>query len=119
MFKAIKNEKIIAINDSENFPCLMYDIVVEDTDHTCSDYEQYDGAFLLKEDVPAPTLEELQQARAEAYRQEVDPITSHISRLRDEDQPDEAKIAELIQQRSEKVAAIKQQYPYPEDTAQS
>lgn len=62
---------------------------------------------------PAPTKEEQKQKRADAYQLEVDPITSHISRLRDEENPDEDKIAELIEERAEKVAEIQEKYPYP------
>lgn len=63
-----------------------------------------------------PTKEEQEQNRANAYQQEVDPITSHIQRLRDEEQTPEveAEIAELIAERDAKVEEIKQRYPYPE-----
>lgn len=59
--------------------------------------------------------EALKELRAIAYQQEVDPITSHIQRLRDEEEPDEEKIAELIEERTEKVDEIKERYPYPEE----
>jgi predicted transcriptional regulator len=66
---------------------------------------------------PAPTKEEQSEKRAEAYRAEVDPITSHISRLRDAEQTEEitAEIAELIAERDAKVEEIKERYPYPTD----
>lgn len=66
---------------------------------------------------PAPTKEEQKQARAFAYQAEVDPITSHISRLRDAEQTEEiaAEIAELIAERDAKVEEIKERYPYPTD----
>jgi hypothetical protein len=114
MFKAIKENKIIAINDSGDFPCLVYDIVEEDTEHKIEDYAQYDGEFLLLEDIPAPTEEEQREKRANAYALEVDPITAHIQRLRDEETPPEGEIAELINERASKVEEIKQRYPYPE-----
>ena len=115
MFKALKENKIIAINETNNFPCLVCDGVVEDTEHTCSDYEQYNGEYLLKSEIPAPTEEEQRQKREVAYTQEVDPITCHISRLADEEQTPEIEqeIAELKQERSDKVEEIKQRYPYP------
>ena len=47
MFKAIKDNKIIAINDSGVFPCLVYDSVEEDTEHQLSDYIHCDGQFVL------------------------------------------------------------------------
>jgi hypothetical protein len=116
MFKAIKENKIIAINDSGDFPCLMYDIIEEDAEHNIEDYAQYDGEFLLLEDIPAPTKEEQREKRANAYALEVDPITCNINRLRDEEQTEEviAEINELIAERALKVEEIKQRYPYPE-----
>ena len=47
MFKAIKDNKIIAINDSGDFPCLVHDSVEEDTEHQLSDYIHCDGEFVL------------------------------------------------------------------------
>ena len=116
MYKALKEGKIIAISETDSeFKCLVKDGVECDQNHTCEDYEQYNGEYLLKEDVPAPTQEEQSERRAEAYRQEVDPITCHIQRLEDEEQTPEIEqeIAELKQERSEKVEEIKKRYPYP------
>ena len=47
MFKAIKDNKIIAINETGEFPCLVYDKVEEDTEHQLSDYVHCDGQFVL------------------------------------------------------------------------
>ena len=47
MFKALKDDKIIAINDSGEFPCLVHDRVEEDTEHQLSDYIHCDGQFVL------------------------------------------------------------------------
>ena len=47
MFKAFKDNKIIAINDSGEFPCMVYDSVEEDTEHQLSDYVHCDGQFVL------------------------------------------------------------------------
>ena len=47
MFKALKDDKIIAINESGEFPCLVYDRVEEDTEHQLSDYIHCDGQFVL------------------------------------------------------------------------
>lgn len=114
MYKAIKENKIIAINGSGKFPCLVYDIIEEDTEHNLEDYAQYKGEFLLKEDIPAPSDEEIKALRAAAYLKEIDPITSHIQRLRDEEQTPEieAEIQALIEERALKVEEIKQRYPY-------
>lgn len=116
MYKALKDNKIIAISDTDSeFKFLVKDGVVEDTDHTAEDYEQYNGEYLLKSEIPAPTEEEQRQKREIAYTQEVDPITCHISRLADEEQTPEIEqeIAELKQERSVKVEEIKERYPYP------
>lgn len=53
MFKALKDDKIIAINDSGDFPCLVYDKVEEDVDHQVGDYVHYDGEFVLTTSDPA------------------------------------------------------------------
>lgn len=62
-----------------------------------------------------PTKEEQREKRAFAYQQEVDPITSHIQRLRDEEQTEEIQdeIESLIAERIAKVEEIKARYPYP------
>ena len=62
---------------------------------------------------PAPTREEVEQARAQAYRERVDPITCEIQRLRDMGGSAE-EIAEAEARRAEAVAAIKAQWPYPQ-----
>lgn len=118
MYKAIKDNKIIAISDIDNeFPCLIKDEVIEDTDHVRDDYDQYNGEYLLKSEIPAPTHEEQSEKRALAYQNEIDPITAHIQRLRDTEQTEEvvAEIAELIAERDAKVEEIKARYPYPTD----
>ena len=121
MYKAIKDEKIVAISDLDNkFPCLVKDDVIEDTEHTVDDYDLYyyeegKAEYLLKSEIPAPTHDEQSAKRAEAYQAEVDPITSHIQRLRDAEQTEEviAEIKALIAERDAKVAEIKERYPYP------
>lgn len=116
MYKAIKEGKIIAISDTDSeFKFLVKDGVEGDPNHTCEDYEQYNGEYLLKEDVPPPTEEEQRQKREQAYTLEVDPITCHIDRLKDEEQTQEIEqeIADLKQERSDKVEDIKRRYPYP------
>ena len=47
MFKAIKDEKIIAVNESGEFPLMKYDSLEEDTEHQLSDYVHCDGQFVL------------------------------------------------------------------------
>lgn len=117
MYKAIKDNKIIAISDTDSeFLCLVKDTVETDETHTTADYDQYNGEYLLKSEIPAPTHEEQKEKRAAAYCVEKDPITCHIQSLRDEEQTEEivAKINALIAERAEVVASIKERYPYPQ-----
>ena len=64
---------------------------------------------------PEPTKEEIAILREQAYIQEVDKITCHINRLKDEEQTPEviAEIASLVEERKAKVEEIKQRFPYP------
>lgn len=141
MFKAIKDNKIIAISDKKvgymivddikqkveltpesYFPFLNYDEIVEDTEHTADDYglyyyEEDRAEYLLKSEIPAPTKEEQSKKREAAYVAETDPIQTHIDRLKDGEQTPEiiAEIEALRAERDEKIAAIKERYPYAED----
>lgn len=62
----------------------------------------------------APTHEEIEAARAAAYRATVDPITCEIARLRDMGGSAE-ELAQAEARREAAVAAIKAQWPYPEE----
>ena len=80
--------------------------------------QAYDGNWYLAGYAPVkpePTKEEQQKAREEAYRAEVDPITCHINRLKDEEQTAEviAEVASLVEERKAKVEEIKQRFQYP------
>lgn len=59
------------------------------------------------------THEEIEQARAAAYRERVDPLTCEIQRMRDMG-GSASEIAEAEARRAAAVAAIKAQWPYPE-----
>ena len=76
----------------------------------------YTGDKYLKGFAPKPSNEYQSKQREQAYISEADPITAHISRLKDETQtPDVvAEIAELIAERDAKVEEIKARYPYSE-----
>lgn len=118
MFKAIKDNKIIAISDTDNrFKFIVKDSVVEDVEHVSADYDQYNGEYLLKYEIPAPTEEEQSKKREAAYVAETDPIQTHIDRLKDGEQTPEivAEIEALRIERDEKIAAIKERYPYPKN----
>lgn len=117
MFKAIKNDKVIAISDTDDkFICLVKDSVETDNAHVVQDYDQYNGEYLLKSEIPAPTHDEQSAKREAAYIAETDPIQTHIDRLKDKEQTPEiiAEIEALRIERDEKIAAIKERYPYTE-----
>ena len=74
MFKVIKDSKIIGV--SEDKPVLLDEYeITEDTEHTCEDYEQVDGEYLLKQDVPIDYQnEQIRQQRQARYEAESDPL---------------------------------------------
>lgn len=47
MYKALKDNKIIAVNDSGKFLCLVYDEIKEDNEYNVLDYVEVDGEFVL------------------------------------------------------------------------
>lgn len=48
MFKAIKDNKIIAISDTDSvFPCIVCDAIANEPDHTTADYMQINGEYVL------------------------------------------------------------------------
>lgn len=61
MFKALKDGKIIAINDSGEFPCLVYDSIKKDVKHQLSNYVHCNGQFVLTTSDPV----------VEQYREQV------------------------------------------------
>lgn len=71
----------------------------------------YNGDKYLAGNAPAPSKEYQSKKREKAYEAEVDPITAHISRLRDDD-PESPDIAALIAERAAKREEIKARYPY-------
>lgn len=74
------------------------------------------------EDQPEPSIEEKNEAirstREMLYRGTVDPITSQISRLRDDVQSPEVEqeIQSLLVKRTELVAKIREENPYIEES---
>lgn len=62
-------------------------------------------------------VEECRKNREQAYACDVDCITAHIQRLKDEEQTPEIvqEIADLQAERTAKVEEIKERYPYPEE----
>lgn len=68
MFKAIKNNKIIATNETGIFPCLVYDNIEQDAEHTVADYIQVNGEFVLTTDDRA-SAQKADEIRAERDKQ--------------------------------------------------
>lgn len=53
MYKAIKDNKIIAISENENdFKNIIFDSILEDKQHDISDYDSCCGEYLLKTEIP-------------------------------------------------------------------
>lgn len=73
----------------------------------------YNGEKYVKGSAPAIDNEYQSKMREAAYEAEVDPITAHIQRLRDDD-PESEDIAALIAERTTKREEIKARYPYAE-----
>ena len=73
----------------------------------------YNGEKYVKGYAPAIDNEYQQKMREKAYEAEIDPITAHIQRLRDDD-PESEEIATLIAERTAKREEIKAKYPYAE-----
>ena len=76
MFKELKDDKIIAISETDReFKFMVKDSVETDTEHTCDDYEQYEGEYILKQEVPVDYQnEQIRQQRQQRYVEESDPI---------------------------------------------
>ena len=78
MFKAIKNNKIIAINETGDFPLMDHDSIGEDTEHTVSDYMQVNDEFVLTSSAEA-IEQRKEEARAERDRR-IDAIRWRVER---------------------------------------
>lgn len=113
MYKALKDNKIIAINDTGNFPCMNYDIIEEDIEHNINDYKRYGNEFILH-DIEKDN-EEMKQARSSAYAQEVDCLVAQYNRKKLFDLFEEGEEEALKKEIEDKVAEIKERYPYQEE----
>lgn len=113
IYLKIKNDEVLA----NAFEITEPDLVISNQEWTDCGCHAYiaDGEIVLG--YPAPTKEEQSKKRELAYKEEVDPITCHINRLKDKEQTEEivAEIEALIAERDEKVEEIKERYPYPTD----
>ena len=75
MYKAIKENKIIAVNDSGKFPCLIFDEVIEDKEHEVTDFVMVGSEFVLNDDEKAIEVkkEQVRAIRNQYLEEYVDP----------------------------------------------
>lgn len=112
MFIGYQNDKIAFIAETkeelENMPCVSLD-KIEETDKT---YFLHNGEYVCE--VPFDQqVEEMRQARADAYVSEVDTLMAEYNRKKTFNLFEEGEEAELLAKIDAKVAEIKQRYPYP------
>ena len=110
MFKAIKDNKIIGISETEIKGGGNFDEMVEDTEHTVDDYEQYDGVYVLKSSVPVDYKnEQIREQRQARYVAEADPLRYDYDEAlaRGEETAEEKKQAWLA-----KKDQIREELPY-------
>lgn len=77
--------------------------------------QAYDGSWYLAGYAPVkpePTKEEQQKARANAYAVEVDPLMSEYNRKKTFNLFEEGEEEELMKAIQDKVAEIKERFPY-------
>ncbi len=78
--------------------------------------EMFNGViYTSKEELLQAQTKAVEETRAGLYAAQVDPITAHINRLRDEELTPEvaAEIAALVEERKVLVEEIKANNPYP------
>lgn len=119
MFKAIKDEKIIAISDTDDkFLCMVKDYVETDTEHVADDYAEYNGEYLLKSEIPeppAPTKEEIRQMRIEYRHSHIDDQTLERNRKMANGSWTEEDETAYLALDAEVTAWIEENLPYPTD----
>lgn len=112
MFIGYQNDKIAFVADTreelENMPCVTLD-KIEETDNT---YFLHNGEYVCE--VPFDQqVEEMRQARANAYEAEVDPLMSQYNRKKTFNLFEEGEEEALLAEIEAKVALIKENNPYP------
>ena len=120
----LENSKFLFIDDDKQKLINTLAFLPDYTEKDIKEYEDdevemgFDNDWYVKEHTPAkpePTKGEQSANREREYTQYVDPITSHITRLKDEEQTPNVitEIEELKLKRTAKVEEIKVKYPYP------
>ena len=91
------------------------DFIVEYNHNNGYEIQETDEALLaIQPDPYIPTDEEQRQARANAYAQEVDPLMSEYNRKKLFNLFEEGEEEELMKAIQDKVAEIKERFPYKE-----
>lgn len=115
--ETLRDTALMLAKETENGFVPMFD---EDTvDEAIAEYADddieiaYNNEKYVKGYAPAIDNDYQSAQREKAYVAEVDPITAHIQRLRDDD-PESEEIATLIAERTAKREEIKERYPYAE-----
>lgn len=113
MFLGYQNDKIAFIaktkEELENMPCVVLD-KIEETDKA---YFLHKGEYVF-EVSHEQQVEEAKQARREAYKAEVDPLMSEYNRKKTFNLFEDGEEEELIKVIKDKVAEIKEKFPYKE-----
>ena len=113
MFIGYQNDKIAFVANTreelENMPCVAF-VKIEETDKT---YFLHNGKYVCE--VPFDQqVEEVRQARANAYRAEVDsPLMAEYNRKKTFNLFEEGEEEALLAEIEAKVEEIKQRFPYP------
>lgn len=111
MFLGYQNDKIAFIAETreelENLPCVTFDRIEE----TSKEYFLHNGEYVYE--IPAPTHEEVRQARSQAYANEVDPLMAEYNRKKLFELFTENEETELLEKIESAVKAIKENNPYP------
>lgn len=115
MFIAYQNDKIAFVAETreelEAIPHVSFDKIEE-----VPFAEMFNGViYTSKEELLQAQTKAVEETRASLYAAQVDPITAHINRLRDEELTPEiaAEIAKLVEERKLLVEEIKANNPYP------
>ena len=111
MFKALKDNKIIAINETGNFPCMVYDEVIEDTEHGVGDYVMVGTEFVLITDDKAIRQEKDNRiAELKQYLSDTDYIANKLIEAVDDTELQDLKekYADTLKKRREARAEINQ-----------
>lgn len=115
MFIGYQNDKIAFVAETreelENLPCVILD-KIEETDKT---YFLHNSEYVFEVSYEQQ-VEEMRQARANAYASEVDPLMAEYNRKKTFNLFEEGEEEELIKAIKDKVAEIKERFPYPEES---